>query len=109
MAVINFESYGETYELSFKISSYETYGNLAIIVMSKDKDGFIEPYAHLTTNICPLEKDNLACIDTNNFPEAIDIIEKYKLGTFTGMRIPSGYCEYPVYEMDMNELNKYKY
>ena len=105
---IDFESYNEKYQLTFSIKSYDN-NNLAILIMCKDSDGFVEPFATMTTNICTFNNDTLACIDTNNFPEALDLIDKYNLGTYTGKKIPSGYCEYPVYDMNLNEIKKYEY
>ena len=106
---IPYESYGEKLELSFKVTEYNEPRNLAILIMSKDSSGLIEPYASLTTNITEFSKNTYGCVDTNNFPEAIDIIEKYNLGSDTGIRISSGYCSYPVYDFNITELNKYKY
>ena len=109
MSTISYELYGEKLELSFKITTYADNANLAILVMSKNDNNIIEPYGTMTVNIVKLLKDNVACVDVNNFPEAINIIEQYNLGTFTGLRIPSGYCEYPVYEFNLSELKKYAF
>ena len=109
MATITYESYGEKYELSFRIDRYSNNDNLAILAMCKDEDGFVEPYGNLTVNIEKLNKDNWGCVDTNNWRDAIDLIEQNKLGTPTGMVLQSGYCTYPVYEFDMNELKKYEF
>lgn len=99
----------ETYELSFKITTYDEPRNLAILAMGKNSEGFIEPYGAITVNIVELPKETYACVDINNFPEAIELIEKYKLGYNTSISIPSGYCTYPIYEFDLKELEKYKY
>ena len=67
-----------------------------------DEDG---PIARMT--VCLNDstlKENQAYIDTNDFPEALDIIEQYKLGEFCGMK-GSGYCTYPLVTFDMDALN----
>ena len=99
----------ETYEIvGIEVGKY-TYGNnLAIQLYSKDEEyGMVEPFATLTVNLCPLQEDNLAFIDTNNCPWATEFIEKYHLGKDTGMTRQSRYCIYPLYEMDLEELKKY--
>ena len=52
-------------------------------------------------------QENGAFIDTNNFPEAIEIIDKYKLGVFPGISGQSGFCTYPFCVFDMDEVSKY--
>lgn len=88
--------------LSIMKGTYDTTNNIALQLMCNDE----EPYVTLTVNIVRLPKDH-ACIDTNNFPEAEELIEEYELGTYTGTTIPSGYCEYPVYKLNMYNINKY--
>jgi hypothetical protein len=50
---------------------------------------------------------NQAFLDTNNCPEAPELIERLGIGRFTGVLGRSGYCIYPLYEFDMAELEKY--
>lgn len=98
---LNFSSYGENYNGYLKAAKYYN-GNLAIMVNLEDG----EPYGTLTVNICDLP-ENEAAIDTNNFPDAEEIINKYHLGENTGKTLQSGYCTYPVYAFDMKEVSKY--
>ena len=46
-------------------------------------------------------------VDTNNCPWAEEFIAEYNLGKPTGKMMRSGYCEYPLYEFDLDELKKY--
>lgn len=101
--------YGDDFEIVGVACAKYNYGdNLAIQLYSKDKEyGIIEPFATLTTNLHPLYGDNLAYIDTNNCSWAVEFIKKYKLGKPTGKTMQSGFCTYPLYEMDVKELKKY--
>lgn len=51
--------------------------------------------------------ENLAFVDTNNFPQAMDFIREYRLGTPTGHYGRSGYCLYPLVRFDMSVVDKY--
>lgn len=64
------------------------------------------PYAVATVNIAELPK-GYAALDTNNLPEIEDIMFIYGLGEPTGIYLTSGYCEYPVYKLDIKEISKY--
>lgn len=50
---------------------------------------------------------NIACVDTNNNSNIIEFIKRYKLGKDTGLIAYSGYCTYPLYEFDMDMIDKY--
>ncbi len=69
-----------------------------------------EPYATLTTKL-DVEgfSDEYAFVDTNNCPWAEELIKEYNLGEPTGMSARSGYCTYPLYKFDLDELEKHKY
>lgn len=76
-----------------------------LVIMANEDNGM--PYGRITVFITELP-ENYATIDTNNWPELPDIIEKYKLGKFMNQMVPSGYCEYPVYEFDMNRIKQFE-
>ena len=99
MASMKFE--GE--KLFIDIEEYEN-GNMALILYCDDG----EPFADLTINTLVMPVKEWACIDVNNFPEATDLIKKYDLATFTGKTISGGFCTYPVFEFNMDNVNKYK-
>ena len=91
-------TYEETEKVDISISKYYEYDNLAICLTCSDTK---ESYGALTVNLKPLAP-YLAAIDTNNIQGAEDFIQKYNLGKPLGISIPSGFCEYPIY--DFTEL-----
>lgn len=96
--------FGKVYKVYTYTGEYANNNNIAIGLITEDG----EPFATLTVNICRLEK-GLACIDTNNCSGAIDLIKKYNLGEFTNNFCQSGYCTYPVFKLNMDNINKYAY
>lgn len=104
---MEYESWGGLHETCLEVSSYMYGGGLYMSVQERC-DGDIEPYADLTVNLpgFPCEK-YCAFVDTNNFSQAESLIRKYKLGKPTGRLGQSGYCTYPEYKFDMNEVRKY--
>ena len=102
MKTMKFKFYGEEYNLFLTIDKYMNNDNIAISIWDTEEG----PFADLTVNVCDLP-EGLACIDTNNFKEGIDLIKKYDLGTFTNNFVTSGYCTYPVYALNMDNIKKY--
>ena len=102
MKTIKFKQYDEEYNLFLVVENYADNDNIAIALCGTD----IGIFASLTVNVCSLPK-GYACIDTNNFPEAIDLIKEYNLGEFTNHSVPSGYCTYPIYKLNMENILKY--
>lgn len=102
MKYINYELYGKQYELYVELNKYYN-GNLAIHLMEKHG----EPFVSLTVNLTELNDNTLAYIDENNFEDAEELIEKYKLGTFAGEYYTSGYCIYSLFKFDLNKLKEY--
>ena len=98
-----------TYEVSSaEIGHYSYGGGLAIELMCIDEEyGFEEPLARLTVNLQDYKnlKDNQAFIDTNNCPWAEEFLKENKFAKPTGIMGHSGYCVYPLYEFDLEELN----
>lgn len=84
-------------------TKYAYYDNLCICLRTVNTH---EDYATLTTNIEKLPSDE-AAVDTNNHPEATTFITENKLGTDTGKRIKSGFCEYPVYKFDLDKIPQF--
>lgn len=74
-----------------------------------DKNG--ELYTDLTVNLPFYSRDfvrnNESYLDTNNSKYVEDFINKYKLGEFTGIYSSSGFCEYPLYEFNIEQIKKY--
>lgn len=91
--------WGEDHALQFVKQNYIN-GNLAIEVMSEDKEyGGWELWSSLTVNLPGFMLDeNKAFLDTNNCSkEIIDWIFKNKYAKKIGQR-QSGFCTYPLVE-----------
>ena len=73
-------------------------GSLAV-QMLREGDGFWEPYATLTVNLCDARNQNasFAYVDANNLPTAPDFLVENGLAAYTGMTRLSGFCTYPLY------------
>ena len=104
---MKFVYYDTVYTLYTEDSTYSANNNLAIQLLCLDEEDFLEPFATLTVNTQTVLPANQAAVDTNNFPEAIQLIEEYRLGIPTGDYVYSGYCRYPVYEFNIQELKDY--
>lgn len=91
---------GSYIEVELVVDRYVYNGNLCI---SFETAGTHETYSTITTNIESLPY-NQAAIDTNNHPEAPQLIEEHGLGFNTGKTIKSGFCTYPIYEFYMDKL-----
>lgn len=107
-----FTSFGETLEGRLRIGSYAYNNNLAIALESYDPDfHFWEPYTTLTVNIedfARIAPDKAwVTLDTNNFPGGEKLLTDLGIGKREPHVIRSGFCEYPIYEIDLDELKKY--
>lgn len=113
---LSVQLYGTEYKITrIGVERYQADNILAIQLYCLDEEfGIEEPFATLT--VCldvtrlsnrPVKK-NEAFLDTNNCPWAEEFVKKYKLGTPTDMTMRSGYCTYPLYKWDIEELEKYK-
>lgn len=67
-----------------------------------------ELFGDITVNV-PFSgaSDNIACVDTNNNSNIIEFIKRYKLGKDTGIVAYNGFCKYPLYEFNMDIIDKY--
>jgi hypothetical protein len=101
---IKLDAWGIKNRITFEVHKY-AYGNGLAIVMNCE-DG---PYATLTVNLEdePTSGDR-AFVDVNNLsPEILTWIKKNNLGLPTGRQGFSGYCIYPEYEFNLEEINKH--
>ena len=108
MARLKLNAWGAEHEITFELHKYAENDNLAIEMMCWDEEEFPEPWSMLTVNLSVKCKPNCAYIDTNN--NGYTIIEwliENKLGNITGVLGFSGFCTYPEFEFDMDELKKY--
>ena len=89
-------------ELTLSVESYAANGQIAIMLCDA-KDG--EYFSDLSVYVMPFEDKTYMAVDTNNFPQGETLIEEYNLWTFIN-HIPSWFCMYPVYAMNLEELAK---
>ena len=96
-----------TYENCYLfVDKYVADESIAIEIWN-DEEG---PVARITTCLDKLSAypGNLSFVDTNNCPWAEKFIETYHLGKPTGAMGTSGFCEYPLYEFDLDEIRKHE-
>ena len=65
------------------------------------------PLAVITVNLGDLLERNMAYIDTNNCSWAEDFLIDNNFGIPTGEYKSSGFCVYPLYQLDLEEISKY--
>ena len=96
-----------SYDCVLSVNKYSNNNNTAIQILSKDEefDCFV-PFATLTKNFDKLD-ENYAYLDTNNCPWAEELVEEYNLGEPTDMFEMSGWCVYPMYKLNLEEIQKY--
>lgn len=102
-------TFGSEEEVFFTTNTYANNGNLAVQIMSMEKDGdeeYAEPYAMLTVNLHPLYNKRLGFIDTNNlYSNIVKVMEKNGLIKACGVNAQSGFCSYPLYEFSEDFVN----
>ena len=93
--------YRKKYNLKAMRSKYCNNDCLAILLVDTDTS---EDFAVLTVNLnYPLAPDQ-AFVDTNNCSWAEQFIEDNNLGEPVGISAPSGYCMYPLYKFNINDI-----
>ena len=65
------------------------------------------PLAIITVNLGDLLEKNMAYIDTNNCSWAEDFLVDNDFGIPTGEYKASGFCVYPLYQLDLERIGKY--
>lgn len=102
--MFNVQTQYEKYEnCVLSVGRYANNNHIALFVMS-DKG----PVAVLTVNIDRIENfpEDCSCIDTNNFPEGMDLIEELGIGEPCGA-LASGFCIYPIYKFNLEKIKNY--
>ena len=93
---------GYVTKLYLKLGYYQN-KNIRIEVWEENEG----PFAVLTKNLINISDfGNYAYIDTNNCPWAENFIKEFNLGTKTKQLRTSGYVEYPLYKLNMEEIKK---
>ena len=97
-----------TYKVSLGLYAYVDNKRPAILLTCWE-DGEEEPFTTITVNIPNEEVGGTNCnfVDTNNLPYICTFIEENNLGEHTGMYGLSGYCIYPEYQFNIDEIRKY--
>lgn len=108
METMKLNAWGREYNLCIEVCRYEQNGNLALQLYSQDED-YWEPFDIMTVNLGEKCADGFSYVDINNCPWAPALIEKYNLGEPTDCYEASGFCVYPEYRFDMQEIEKYEY
>lgn len=99
--------YGKEHPITFHLDSYLQNGNLYVGLITHE-EGYPEPWSDLTVNLGVKCKENCAFIDiNNNGREIIDWLVDNGLGVLTEYIMPSGFCEYPEFEFNMDKLMQY--
>ena len=105
--MLKIETFFGTYNCKLSMQKYSNNGNTAIRILSKNEEfDFWEPFAMLTVNFKKLSED-YAYLDTNNCPWAEELMEEYNLGEPTDIFEMSGWCVYPMYKLNLEEIQKY--
>lgn len=112
MKTLKLETLFGTYEVAVEVNSYQMGGGIYVGLICFE-DGFEEPFADITVNVpnefIPLtaEQFDWAPVDTNNCPWVEKFLTDNKLAEKTGRTVRSGWCEYPIYKFNREELSKY--
>ena len=102
-----FNAYGADHKMSFELATYAENDNLYVGMITHN-EGYPEPWGDLTVCLDTDCKPNCAFIDTNNNGnEIINWLIENKLGKLTGRMKMSGWCLYPEFEFNMDELMKH--
>lgn len=107
--MINLRKYGSDHHMTFHLANYADNGTLYVGLLTSE-EGYEEPWQNLTVNLnesC-LCDENYAYIDiNNNGSEIISWLEQNNLGEVTEIWAASGFCMYPKFRFNMDELMKH--
>lgn len=104
--VFNFPLNGKNYKVNLKIEHYQENGNIALEAYHHGED-----FATLSVNIPGAlskedGKDHIV-LDLNNF-QLTSFGPMFAEGVLipTGRRVSSGFCSYPIYKVDLTQLQE---
>ena len=107
--MINLRKYGSNHPMTFQLANYAENGNLYVGLMTNE-EGWAEPWQNLTVNLSVKCADDCAFIDTNNNgDDIITWLVSNNLGKPTGKTRASGWCYYPEFKFNMEEIVKHLY
>lgn len=87
------------YDIRLVFKRYAQNGNLCIGLVMTDTG---EPFSTITVNIEKLP-EGYFCVDTNNGPHYEAFLIENNIGTPVGTSLASGYCTYPIYELNTSK------
>lgn len=101
------DSFGDEIILYPRLNMYVEGNSLYLGFDSFDSEaGDMEPYCDATVNIVALPYLH-SCIDTNNNGDKmLDFLVRNGFGEPLGLRIPSGFCRYPVFRFNEEKLRE---
>lgn len=105
---IKLNKYGKDYEITFEVTTYAVDNGLAIVMYCDEGQGK-EPFATLTVYLEDFKTyGNKAFVDTNNLgDEILDWLAENNLGEQTSRLGFSGFCIYPEFDFNLDEINKH--
>ena len=93
---------GKKVAIQLQVQQYAKNGQIAILLYTPDG----EYYSDLSVFVEEFKYQNFMAVDVNNLPNAVEFIQEYNLWTLVGYA-QSGFCNYPIYAMDVDELWKW--
>ena len=107
MKTLNWNAWGKDHPITFRLDHYADNDNLYVGMITWEED-WPEPWSDLTVNLDVKCAEDCAFIDTNNNGEKILLwLIENNLGDLTGRMQPSGFCLFPEFKFNMDELMKY--
>ena len=107
MNTLTLNAWGKDHPITFRLDHYADNNNLYVGMITWEDD-YAEPWSDLTVNLGVKLEPNIAFIDINNNGwQIIDWLVKNNLGKPTKLEMISGFCTYPEFEFNMEELMKY--
>lgn len=107
MSKLTLDAWGIEHPITFRLSNCAENNNLYVGMITWEED-WPEPWSDLTVNLGVELEPNIAFIDVNNNGwQIIDWLVKNNLGKPTKLEMISGFCTYPEFEFNMEELKKY--
>lgn len=86
---------------------YANNGRTYLGLYCKEEE-FFEPWTDITVNLFgPITDENCAFVDTNNCPDIVRFLEENGLAEPTGRVRQSGWCMYPEYRFNYEEVDKH--
>lgn len=86
--------------VSLSTDTYRNNGCLALILNYKNGEQDV-----ISTNLnSRFQSSSMCFLDTNNFPTIEQFIQRNKLGWPMGVKVRSGFCEYPLYTIFTSAL-----